>query len=975
MDPNRWKQIDELFDEVSELPKNLRLEFLSERCNGDEELKKEVLSLLAAQEKAEKFMENSAMNLMAKQIAEDAPTVIDHSLIGKTIGRYRVEGMLGAGGMGEVYLAYDNVLKRKFALKILPAEFVEDNDRLQRFQREAQAVSALNHPNIVTIYDVGNVENLHFIAAEYIEGNTVRNLIDNGLKLTDTLSIVSQTAEALAAAHQNGIIHRDIKPENIMVRPDGYVKILDFGLAKLVEDNHPANGNGSLKTQKGIVMGTLAYMSPEQATGDHVDHRTDIWSLGVVLYEMLTGKKPFKSDDKKAAYNAILSLDPQPVSSVDNSLPPSLDSILGKFLEKDPELRYQTASDFRADLKRLKRELDSSPTWSGSNPITQPTSQPVQIHKSDNRKIISIGAGVLALVILGFFGWFFLLRNKTPNAIDWMKAKRTQLTEHSKIEYFPSLSPDGKFFVYAGEVDGDFDIYRQKSAAGAKADNLTENSSASDTQPAFSPNGEFIAFRSEREQKGIYVMGETGENPRRVADFGYHPSWSPDGKEIVVSTQEILAPNVKNYESSQLWIINVESGEKRLLTEMNAVQPSWSPNGKQIAFWFSQTGSNKRDVAIISASGGEPVIIGKNDSATEINMNPVWSPDGNFLYYVSNKDENISFWRVKIDQTSGKALSEPELVLSPSKRSHHITFSADGTKMAYVEREIKSNIQSLGYDDETGKTIGEPSWVTSGDRQLSRPELSLDGNFFVSRLVRRGQDDIVKVNRQTKEMIDLTNDKAIDRYARWSPDGQKISFTTDRTGKHEIWTVDASGSNFKQITFNNEKDVNMPNWSPDGKQMSFRLNEKNFLIDLQKEWNEQKPVELPPTPNNATFLIWDWSPDGNYLIGTFMSRKKEEKGIGYYSFKTQTYQKISDVAEIPMWLSDSRRISYAYENKAYILDILTLKKKEIQLPQPEGISTFSVSRDNKLVYYTVDANEADIWLLDISENKDKPKAE
>lgn len=971
MNPERWQQIDRLFDEASELPKNQRLDFLSEKCVDDEELKKEVLSLLEAQEKAEKFMENSAMNVMGKALAHEQPTLIDHSLIGKTLGRYKVEGMLGAGGMGEVYLAYDSVLNRKFALKILPAEYVANNDRLQRFRREAQTISALNHPNIVTIYDVGSFEHVHFIATEYIEGKTVRTLIEEGLKLNDTLSIISQTAEALSAAHQNSVIHRDIKPENIMVRPDGYVKILDFGLAKLIEDDHPTNGNGSLKTQKGMVMGTLAYMSPEQATGDHVDHRTDIWSLGVVLYEMLTGKKPFKTDDKKAAYNAIISLEPQPISSFDNSLPSLLDSILEKFLEKDREMRYQSALDFRADLKRLKRELDSSPSLSGSERILPL----VQNDKSPNRKYYFIGAGVLTVISLSFFFWLFYWREQN-DAPDWSKARRTQLTEISKIEYFPSLSPDGKFFVYAGEADGDFDIYRQKSTAGAKPENLTENSSADDTEPAFSPDGNFVAFRSEREQKGIYIMGETGENTRRVCDFGYHPSWSPDSKEIVVSTQEILSPSVKNYSPSQLWIVNVESGAKRLLIEMNAVQPSWSPNGKQIAFWFARPGNNKRDVAVIPATGGEPVIIGENNSTSTINFNPVWSPDGNFLYFVSNKDENISFWRVKIDQTTGKSLSEPEIVLSPSKRSHHLTFSADGTKMAYVEGEVKANIQIVGFDAKTGKTVGEPSWVTSGDRRLSRPEISPDGNFFVSRVLRRGQEDIVKISRQTGEVVDLTNDKAVDRYARWSPDGQKISFTSDRTGKHEIWIVDADGSNFKQITSNSEQDINMPNWSPDGKQMTFMRGGKNFLLDLQKEWNDQKPVEFPPTPNNASFLIWHWSPDGNCLIGTLMSENPEDQGLAYYSFKTQTYKKVSDKAEIPLWLSDSRRISYASKHKAFILDVQTLKEKEIPLPQPEEVSNFGVSHANDLLYYLVESNESDIWLLDISQkSSDAPKNE
>lgn len=971
MNPERWQQIDQLFDAVLEIPKERRLEFLSEKC-GDEELKNEVLSLLEAQEKAEKFMENSAMNVMGKALAHEQPTIIDHSLIDKTLGRYKVEGMLGAGGMGEVYLAFDSVLNRKFALKILPAEYVANHDRLQRFRREAQTISALNHPNIVTIYDVGSFEDVHFIATEYIEGKTVRALIEEGLKLNDTLAIIAQTAEALSAAHQNGVIHRDIKPENIMVRPDGYVKILDFGLAKLAEEEHPTNENGSLKTQKGMVMGTLAYMSPEQATGDHVDHRTDIWSLGVVLYEMLTGKKPFRTDDKKAAYNAILSLEPQPVSSVDNSLPPLLDSILGKFLEKDREMRYQTASDFRADLKRLKRELDSSPTLSGGEYISKPASQPISAGKSAKNPFYLLGAGAIFLIMAGFAVWFFFFKNSSTKIPDWTKAARTQLTEYSKIEHFPSLSADGKFFVYAGEADGDFDIYRQKTAPGSKPINLTENSSARDTQPAFSPDGEFIAFRSDREQKGVYVMGETGENPQRICDFGFHPSWSPDGKEIVVSTQETDASNVKNYEPSQLWIINKASGEKRLLIDkINAIQPSWSPDGKQIAFWLTVPGSNKRDVAVIPATGGEPVIIGKNDAPNILNWNPVWSPDGNFLYYVSNKDGNVSFWRTKIDKTTGESLSVPEIALSPSKYSAHLSFSADGAKMIYVESESKSNIQAISFDAENEKVVGEPFWITSGDRRLSRPEISPDGKFFVSRLLRRSQEDIVMIDRQTGEMTDITNDKAVDRYARWSPDGGKISFTSDRTGSHEIWMIDADGSNLKQITFNNFKGITFPNWSPDGKQMLFRLENRLFLMDLQKSWNEQKPVQLPPTPGNTTFLAWDWSPDGNLLIGTFMG--DDLKGLGAYSFKTQTYQKLSDTAEIPMWLPDSRRVSYTRQNKIFIFDVQTLKEKEVPFSQSEEISTASVSRSGDLLYFTISSGESDIWLLDASEKSEPLK--
>jgi serine/threonine protein kinase len=358
----RWKQIDELFDAVLEIPNERREAFLSEKCGDDGDLKKEVLSLLNAQKETDGFMENSAMNLMAKEIAQNDTTVVNFSIVGRELGNYRIEQTLGAGGMGEVYLAYDAKLKRRVALKILPAAFVLDETQIKRFEREARAVSALNHPNIVTIYDFGQADGISYIVTELIEGKTVRELIKENLSLKEALSIVTQTCEALAAAHSSGIIHRDIKPENIMVRPDGYVKVLDFGLAKLNPQAESIHISLTNYTQKGMIIGTLAYMSPEQIGDEKVDHRTDLWSLGVVLYEMLTGKNPFKDESRQATFQKILSEELPPVSPLNDKIPVRLDRILSKALEKDADLSYQTALDLRADLARVRREIDSSPS-------------------------------------------------------------------------------------------------------------------------------------------------------------------------------------------------------------------------------------------------------------------------------------------------------------------------------------------------------------------------------------------------------------------------------------------------------------------------------------------------------------------------------------------------------------------------------------------------------------------------------------
>ncbi|MBD0371092.1 MAG: serine/threonine protein kinase [Pyrinomonadaceae bacterium] len=304
MDAELWKQVDALLDATLDIPEREREQFVERASNGNTLLRDEVLSLLKAQSQASHFMERFAMRVAAQALARESNLTTHESLIGKDLGNYRIESLLGSGGMGEVYLANELKLNRKVALKILPRHFVADLERADRFKRGAWALSAINHPNLITIYEVGEASGLNFIAMELVEGRTLRAMMQSGLKLKESLSIAAQVAEALAAAHQSGIIHRDIKPDNIMVRVDGYVKLLDFGLAKLME---APDREDAAQTRTGAAMGTLAYMPPEQASGEAIDYRTDIWSLGVVLYEMATGRKPFDARDRRATVNAIVS--------------------------------------------------------------------------------------------------------------------------------------------------------------------------------------------------------------------------------------------------------------------------------------------------------------------------------------------------------------------------------------------------------------------------------------------------------------------------------------------------------------------------------------------------------------------------------------------------------------------------------------------------------------------------------------------
>src|SRR5215213_3139895 len=428
MDRKLWKQIDALLEQALEQPAKEREAFVLAASQDNPVLRDEVLSLLKAQLQAAKFMERSAMNVAAHALAQDSKlTTIVSTLAGQEIESYRIEKLLGAGGMGEVYLARDLKLGRMVALKVLPLHFVVDADRLSRFQREARALSSLNHPNLVTIYEVGEAEGLHFIAMELVEGKTLSSLRDK-LSLKELLAIVAQVAEALGAAHQSGIIHRDIKPDNVMVRPDGYVKVLDFGLVKLAEVE-PVPG-AAANTQAGVAMGTLAYMSPEQASGEPVDHRTDIWSLGVVLYELATGRKPFSGEIRQVTINAILSAQPESPTTINSNLPLEMNRILNKALEKDRELRYQTASDLRADIRRLLREIDSSPTASGSGRS--------QVQRPARPRWFWPVAAFALFLLMAALASFFWLRAK-PAAPDWSRAAHVQLTNHPGTEFFPSL--------------------------------------------------------------------------------------------------------------------------------------------------------------------------------------------------------------------------------------------------------------------------------------------------------------------------------------------------------------------------------------------------------------------------------------------------------------------------------------------------------------------------------------------------------
>src|SRR5213596_872984 len=406
MKAERWEKVIDLFQSALERAPEERAAFLDEACHDDEGMRREVESLLTSHERAENFIEVPAFKVAPELATNDSAD----ALVGKLLGHYRIESLIGVGGMGEVYLARDERLGRKAALKLLPDSLTIDEAQLSRFKNEARTASALNHPNILTVYEIGAEGNVQFIATEFIEGITLRAALASGrMSAHRALEIAVQVASALAAAHDAGVVHRDIKPENIMLRPDGYVKVLDFGIAKLAEqsrasDDDMAGTTGLLQTRPGLVLGTARYMSPEQARGQKVDARSDIWSLGVVLYEMVGGSPPFPGETPSDCIASILTTEPPPLSGVLPDVPLKLESILQKALRKNSDERYQTIKEMLDDLRILKRELEAESSLPRAKSSAESIVSKIKCHKRG--VLLTLAAAILVTAAVANYFFF-----------------------------------------------------------------------------------------------------------------------------------------------------------------------------------------------------------------------------------------------------------------------------------------------------------------------------------------------------------------------------------------------------------------------------------------------------------------------------------------------------------------------------------------------------------------------------------------
>ena len=539
MKRERWRQVEQIHHSALEREEGQRASFLKEACAGDEELRREVESLLAHKEQAESFIEVPALEAAAKGLAEGQPK----SLVGRQIGSYQILSLLGAGGMGEVYRAEDTRLGRPVAVKVLPEELAQDKERLHRFVREARAASALNHANVAHIYEIGQSDGLHFIAMEYVEGQSLaQKMSGQPLELKEVLDIGIQAADALEEAHRKGITHRDIKPANLMITPKGQVKVLDFGLAKITRPEGEAAGSDvstSIHTAEGVVMGTLRYMSPEQVLGKKLDARTDLFSLGVVLYEMTTGRLPFSGSNASEVTDQILHAQPEAIARFNYNVPAELERIVRKCLEKDRERRYQSAGDIAFDLEAL---------IGPSSVAEYPTLGTGRLKRRDF--FAWTAAAILFLVAVAFAVAYF-----RPAPTDAPVLKLSVLPPEKASLGSSCISPDGRHLALVATAEGKTLLWvRRLDSLTARALPGTEGAN----YPFWSPDSRFIGFFTEDKLKKIEAAGGPAQTLANVTGGGRGGTWNRS--EVIV-----FAPNYLD----ALYRISAKGGDATPVTTLD----------------------------------------------------------------------------------------------------------------------------------------------------------------------------------------------------------------------------------------------------------------------------------------------------------------------------------------------------------------------------------------------------------------------
>jgi eukaryotic-like serine/threonine-protein kinase len=819
---------------------------------------------------------------------------------GTRLGPYEVLALLGAGGMGEVYRARDSQLGRHVAIKVL-ANLASDPERLRRFEQEARAAAALNHPNILAVYQLGVHQGAPYLVSELLEGETLRDQIKRGrVPVRKAIDYGVQIARGLDAAHQKGIVHRDLKPENLFITRDGRVKILDFGLAKLTQRQSVADSSAPTlgdETEPGMVMGTVGYMSPEQVSGRKADHRADIFAFGAILYEMLTGKRAFQKPTSAETMSAILNEDPPGISQLVQSTPPALQRIVHRCLEKNPEQRFQSASDLGFALEALSD--------SGSASLSA-------VAQQSSRRIYAWLGAVLALVIsaLAIVFWRSI---RAPRPM--LTPSLTRLTWDSGLTTDPALSPDGKLLAYASDRSGEghLDIYVQQVGGGEPL-RLTEGP-GDNREPAFSPDGTTIAFDSA--DGGIDLVSTLGGTPRKLVTEGHGAQFSPDGRWIAYWAGGASSVGLNIPGQARMFVVDSIGGVPKQVRPdfAGSAFPMWTADGRHLLFLGNPDASQKETIDwwVTPLDSAPAVRTGLFEAMRRAKLTGdiqdfvpaarlAMDPGGQGLILPGRFGDSTNLWWIAFSLPKFAILGPPQRLTSGATREEDPSaiLLANGMKrVAFSSFTETLAVWSLPIQPNQGKVTGQPEQLTHDAAGDFMPSISRDGSKIVFVSTRPGQQEVRTKDLRTGQESALTATRIQKWDPQFSPDGSQVAFgaeddnifvvsssggapelvckqcseVTDwsadgkriigNTGTGHAWVVDLV-SRHKTDLLATRRWIATDRFSPDGRWFSFIEVGSNGAHSYIAPANEQ------PVPESAWIPVmdgeaWAWSPDGNLL--------------------------------------------------------------------------------------------------------------
>ena len=895
---DRWQQIERLYHAVLEREQSQRAAYLRKACAGDEALRREVESLLAQEKRGDALLESPALEVAAKVMAKDQS---QSSLVGQQLGSYKILSLLGAGGMGEVYQGRDTKLGRDVAIKVLPAAFIHDAERLTRFQREARMLASLSNPNIATIHGIEQSDGVHYLVMELVPGQTMAERISSGaLKIEEALKIAAQMAEALEAAHEKGVIHRDLKPANVKVTPAGRVKVLDFGLAKAFAgdaglDLSNAPTLTAMGTEEGRILGTPAYMSPEQARGRAVDKRTDIWAFGCVLYELLTGKQAFRGETVSDTIAAVLERGPD-WQALPITTPAKIRELVRRCLHKDTQHRLRDIGDARIEIE----EALASPA------TAEPSAPSKGIRALGRRALVASGSALLLVaVITGIAVW----KLKPSSAPPPQPVTRTVITlppgqELAGLESGPAvaISPDGTHLAYVARQNGNQQLYlRPMDSEEAKPIPGTEGA----VNPFFSPDGQWVGFSAGGNLKKVPVSGGAALTLAIVA-LPRGASWGSQG--IIA-----FAPTT----DGALQQVSEAGGTPQLLTRLEKKDnsqrwPEFLPGGKAILFAASATTSSwvNAQVGVQSLGTGERL------NLIQGGTNPRYAPSGHLVY------------------AQGGGLTA--VLFDPQR------FAVKGPPVPVVERVLQSTVSGVAQYNfsSTGSLVYIPGGVESAQSRLvwvgrngtAQPlaapvrayrglRLSPDGSrVAVSIQEQESQTWLYDFSRET--LTRLTFEGSANYNPVWTPDGKRIAFNSNKEGPVNLFWQLADGSGGLERLTTGEYNQAPMSWSPDGQVLAFiEVNPTTGRDIWMLRMGDRKAQPFLRTP--ATESAPRFSPNGRWLAYVSNESGRFEIYVQPYPGPGEKWQISTEGGTEPVWNPNGRELFFRNGDKMMAADVTT----------------------------------------------------